>query len=48
MANDAPTTDPVVDYGALLEEERASLSHQLAELGFGDAARERLRSMKVI
>ena len=37
MANDAPTTDPVVDYRALLEEERASLSHQLAELGFGDA-----------
>ncbi len=37
MANDAPTTDPAVDYRALLEEERASLSHQLAELGFGDA-----------
>ncbi len=37
MANDAPTTNPVVDYRALLEEERASLSHQLAELGFGDA-----------
>ena len=37
MANDAPTTDPVVDYRALLEEERTSLSHQLAELGFGDA-----------
>jgi DnaK suppressor protein len=32
MSNEAPT----VDYRALLEEERASLQHQLDELGFGD------------
>jgi len=37
MANDAPATEPAVDYRALLEEERASLNHQLGELGFGDA-----------
>lgn len=37
MANDAPTTDPAVDYGTLLEHERAGLSRQVAELGFGDA-----------
>ena len=38
MANDAPTTDPVADYRALLEEERRDLQRQLAELGLGDAA----------
>ena len=32
MANEAPT----VDYRALLEEERASLVHQLQEIGFGE------------
>jgi RNA polymerase-binding transcription factor DksA len=32
MSNEAPT----VDYRALLEEERASLAHQLSELGFGE------------
>ena len=32
MANEAPP----IDYRALLEEERSSLEHQLAELGFGD------------
>jgi RNA polymerase-binding transcription factor DksA len=37
VANDAPATEPVVDYLALLEEERASLHNQLGELGFGDA-----------
>jgi DnaK suppressor protein len=38
MANDAPTAGPpTVDYGELLETERNSLRHQLAELGFGDA-----------
>jgi RNA polymerase-binding transcription factor DksA len=37
MANDAPATEPAVDYRALLEEERTSLNHQLGELGFGDA-----------
>jgi len=40
MASDAPTQGPVTtDYAQLLEEERAGLRHQLAELGFGDASR---------
>ncbi len=30
-------TDAAVDFRSLLEAERASLKHQLAELGFGDA-----------
>jgi RNA polymerase-binding transcription factor DksA len=34
VANDQQTDAPSVDYRALLEEERASLEHQLAELGF--------------
>jgi DnaK suppressor protein len=37
MANDAPTTEPGIDYRALLEHERSDLSGQLSELGFGDA-----------
>jgi RNA polymerase-binding transcription factor DksA len=38
MANDAPTTgSSTVGFADLLEHERADLSHQLAELGFGDA-----------
>jgi RNA polymerase-binding transcription factor DksA len=38
MANDAPTTGaPASNQLALLEQERASLRAQLAELGFGDA-----------
>jgi RNA polymerase-binding transcription factor DksA len=37
MANDPPLTDSGTEYRALLEEERAHLNHQLAELGFGDA-----------
>jgi RNA polymerase-binding transcription factor DksA len=38
MANDAPTTDSAaVDYEELLEQERAGLRRQLAELGHGDA-----------
>jgi RNA polymerase-binding transcription factor DksA len=37
MANDASTSEPVLaDYRAILETERASLAHELAELGFGD------------
>jgi DnaK suppressor protein len=35
VSNDARTEAPAVDYRALLEEERASLEHQLGELGFG-------------
>jgi RNA polymerase-binding transcription factor DksA len=35
VANDARTQAPTVDYRALLEQERASLAHQLAELGYG-------------
>jgi len=35
VANDAQTEAPVADYRALLEQERASLARQLAELGFG-------------
>lgn len=38
MANDAPTANAsTADFGELLETERTSLRHQLAELGFGDA-----------
>lgn len=37
MASDTPLTDASVDFRALLEEERAHLRHQLAELGHGDA-----------
>jgi RNA polymerase-binding transcription factor DksA len=38
MANDAPTTGaPAGDQLALLEQERAGLRAQLAELGFGDS-----------
>jgi RNA polymerase-binding transcription factor DksA len=38
MANDAPTTDTATaEPGDLLEQERADLRRQLAELGFGDA-----------
>lgn len=36
MASDAPAADAQVDYRRLLEEERADLSRQLAELGFGE------------
>ena len=36
MSSDAPTADAQVDYRQLLEEERADLRGQLAELGFGD------------
>ncbi len=36
MANDAPASEPAVDYRGLLEEERASLAGQLAELGHGE------------
>lgn len=36
MANDAPATEPEVDYRQLLEDERAHLRRQLAELGHGD------------
>jgi DnaK suppressor protein len=35
VASDATTEDAVVDYRALLEQERSSLAHQLDELGFG-------------
>jgi RNA polymerase-binding transcription factor DksA len=37
MPNDAPTTEPAVDYRALLEHERADLRRQLADLGFGES-----------
>jgi len=38
MANDAPTADPAAaEHTLLLEQERAELRRQLAELGFGDA-----------
>lgn len=38
MANDAPTADPAAaEFTLLLEQERADLRRQLAELGFGDA-----------
>ncbi len=36
MPSDAPTADAQVDYRQLLEEERADLRGQLAELGFAD------------
>lgn len=36
MSSDAPTADAQVDYRHLLEEERADLRGQLAEMGFGD------------
>jgi DnaK suppressor protein len=36
MANDAPATEPGTDYRQLLEDERAHLRRQLAELGYGD------------
>jgi DnaK suppressor protein len=38
MASDAPTSEPILaDYRAILEQEKAGLAHQLAELGYGDA-----------
>jgi len=38
MASDAPTSEPaVIDYRAILEDERDSLARQLAELGHGEA-----------
>lgn len=37
MANDAPAAEPEVDYRQLLEDERADLRRQLAELGHGDS-----------
>ena len=36
MSSDAPTADAEVDYRQLLEDERADLRRQLAELGFGE------------
>lgn len=36
MTSDAPPADAQVDYRQLLEEERADLRGQLAELGYGD------------
>ena len=36
MSSDAPTADAEVDYRQLLEDERAELRRQLAELGFGE------------
>jgi RNA polymerase-binding transcription factor DksA len=37
MASDASTSEPVsADYRAILERERSSLAHQLAELGHGE------------
>ncbi len=36
MASDAPASEPALDHRALLEEERASLARQLAEIGYGD------------
>jgi RNA polymerase-binding transcription factor DksA len=37
MAENAPSTHTSVDYGSLLEHERADLRRQLADLGHGDA-----------
>lgn len=37
MASDAPASEPVLtDHRALLEDERAGLARQLAELGYGE------------
>ena len=36
MSSDAPAADAEVDYRQLLEDERADLRRQLAELGFGE------------
>lgn len=36
MSSDAPPADAQVDYRQLLEDERADLRRQLAELGFGE------------
>lgn len=36
MANDAPAAEPEIDFRQLLEEERADLRRQLAELGHGE------------
>jgi DnaK suppressor protein len=36
MANDASAPRAAAPYRALLEDERASLAHQLAELGYGE------------